>query len=108
MTAGAVATAVVDPAVRDRAALWLGRAGARLPTFAELAAPSTIPEPRLSALRAVDPDRPHPATLFRVHWYNDRIRTCVAATPNHLVLPTALTGVRSPIAIALGCFFPMI
>src|SRR6266446_853371 len=108
MTVGAVLATVVDAAARDRAAQSLGRAGARLPTFSELAAPSSIPESRLSALRSVDPDRPDPANLFRVHWYNDRTRTGFAATPAYLVLPSELTGVRSPIVVALGCFFPMI
>ena len=101
MTVGAVLTTVVDTAARDRAAQSLRRAGARLPTFAELAAPSSIPEPRIAALRSVDPDRPEPANLFRVHWYNDRTRTGLAAPPGHLVLPPELTGVRSPIIVAL-------
>ncbi len=108
MTVGAVLATVVDAAARDRAAQSLRRAGARLPTFSELAAPSSIPEPRIAALRSVDPDRPDPANLFRVHWYNDRTRTGFAATPAYLVLPSELTGVRSPIVVALGCFFPMI
>jgi len=104
----AAVTTVVDAAVRDRAARWLRRAGARLPTFAELAVPSTIPEPRRAAFRSVDPDRADRANLFRVHWYNDRSRTDFAATPSHLVLPSELTGIRSPIVVALGCLFPMI
>jgi len=108
MTVGATLTTVVDTAARDRAAQSLRRTGARLPTFAELAAPSSISQPRIAALRSVDPDRPDPANLFRVHWYNDRTRTGLAATPGHLVLPPELTGVRSPIIVALGCFFPMI
>ncbi len=86
----------------------LGRAGVRLPTFAELAFPSTIPEARVAALRSVDPDRPDPANLFRINWYNDWSRNGFAAHPCHLVFPPALTGVRSPIVMALGCFFPMI
>jgi cysteine synthase len=101
-------TSVADAAERDRAAQWLGRAGARLPSFAELADPSNMPQSRVAALHSVDPDRPDPANLFRVHWYNDRARTGFAATPPHFVLPPELTGVRSPIIVALGCFFPMI
>jgi cysteine synthase len=101
-------TSVFDPATRDRAAQWLRRAGARLPSFAELADPSNMPQSRLAALRSVDPDLPDPANLFRVHWYNDRSRTGFAADPPHFVLPPELTGVRSPIIVALGCFFPMI
>jgi len=105
---GGVVSTIVDRAVRDRAARWLARTGARLPTFAELAEPSRIPEPRRTALRSVDPDRPDPANLFRVHWYNDGTRAGFSATPSHLVFPPSLTGVRSPIVMALGCFFPMI
>jgi cysteine synthase len=101
-------TSVADGAERDRAAQWLGRAGARLPSFAELADPSNMPRSRVAALHSVDPDRPDPANLFRVHWYNDRSRTRFAAIPHHLVLPPELTGVSPPILVALGCFFPMI
>jgi cysteine synthase A len=105
---GAVLTDVVDSAVRDRAALHLGRTAARLPTFAELADPTRIPETCVAALHRVDPDRPDPANLFRIHWYNDRSRTGFAPIPAHLVLRPELTGVSCPIVIALGCFFPMI
>ncbi len=108
MPTDAVVTRVLDPATRDRAAQWLRQAGARLPSFAELADPSKMPQSRIAALCLVDPDRPDPANLFRVHWYNDRSRSGFAATPPHFVLPAELTGVRSPIIVALGCFFPMI
>jgi cysteine synthase len=101
-------TTVFDRGVRDRAALRLGRAGVRLPRFAELADPATIAEARIAALRSVDPDRPDPANLYRVHWHNDRSRRGLAMTPAHLVLPSALTGVRAPIAVMLGNRFPMI
>src|SRR5215469_5013976 len=105
---GAVVTRVVDAALRDRAAQRLGRVGARLPTFAELSQPFAIPEPRRGALRSVDPDQPHPANLFRVHWFNDQSRRDFAATPACLVLPPELTGVPAPVLVVLGCFFPMI
>jgi len=105
---GEVTSTIVDRVMRDRAARWLGRAGVRLSTFAELADPSRIPEARITALRSVDPDRPDPANLFRVHWYNDRARTGFVATPCHLVFQLLLTGVRSPIVVVLGCSFPLI
>jgi cysteine synthase len=108
VTNGAVAARIVDLATRDRAAQWLGRVGARLPSFAKLTDPSSMPQSRLAALRSVDPDVPNPANLFRVHWYNDRDRIGFSATPPHLVLTSELTGVRAPILVALGCFFPMI
>ncbi len=103
-----IAPRVAAPAVRDRAARWLGRSGATLPSFAELARPSRIPAARIAALAGIDPDRPDPANLDRVHWYNDRSRRGLAATPAHLLLPAALTGVRTPIVVALGGFFPLI
>ncbi len=108
MVKDAIVTRVVDATARDRAAQWLGRAGVRLPSFAELADPSNMPQSRVAALRSVDPDRPDPANLFRVHWHNDRCRSGFAAITPHLLLPPELTGVRSPILVALGCFFPMI
>ena len=107
MGEGIVST-IVDCVVRDRAARWLGQTGVRLPTFAELADPSRIPEARRTALRSVDPNHPDPANLFRVHWYNDGARTGFVASPCHLAFPPTLTGVRSPIVVALDCCFPMV
>ena len=104
----AVVTRVLDTTTRDGAAQSLRRAVTRLPSFAELADPSNMPRSRVAALHSVDPDRPDPANLFRVHWHNDRRRSGFAAIPPHLVLPSELTGVCSPILVALGCFFPMI
>jgi cysteine synthase len=108
MTDAEIVTAVVDQAVRDRAAKRLGRAAVRLPTFAELGHPSSIPEARVEALRSVDPDGADAANLFRVNWYNDWSRAGLAAHPCYLSFPPELTGVRAPIVMALGCFFPMI
>src|SRR6516164_1635903 len=105
---GAGMPRMVGRAVRDGAARGLGRGGVRLPTVAELADPSRMREARKIALRPVDPDCPDPANLFRVHWYNDRARTGFVATPCHFVFPPLLTGVRSPVVMVLGCFFPMI
>src|SRR5439155_26376775 len=67
-----------------------------------------MPKSRIGALDTTAPDLPEPANSFRIHWYNARRRSGFAATPPHLVLPPELTGVRSPIVVALGCFFPMI
>jgi cysteine synthase len=101
-------TAIVDRRTRDRAAAFLGSAGIELPSFAELADPRHSDKSRSRAAPQIDPDRPDAANLCRLHWYNDRTRRDLAAVPVHLVFPTALTGVRAPIAMALGCFFPMI
>lgn len=79
-----------------------------LPTFAELAEPSRIPARVKSALGAVDPDEPHPLNLFRVHWHNGQSRRATVDVPEHVVLTRELTGVDTPIAVALGDRFPMI
>jgi cysteine synthase A len=82
--------------------------GVTLPTLSELADPDRIPAPRRAALAGVDPDEPHAANLWRVHWNNDAARTGTVGVPGHLVLPEALTGVKAKIVVALGGRFPMI
>lgn len=79
--------------------------GIVLPTFAELADPTSFDH----ATRVGDADlgSPDARNLWRVHWYNDlaggRVRV-----PEHIVLPTTLTGVDSPIIVVFGDRFPMI
>jgi cysteine synthase len=72
--------------------------GISLPTFAELADPTTFDAGRFA------PDR---RNLWRVHWYNDLAGARVDV-PEHVVLPPSLTGVTSPIVVAFGDRFPMI
>ncbi|HEX7428201.1 MAG TPA: hypothetical protein VF328_14985, partial [Mycobacterium sp.] len=77
-----------------------------LPTWSELAEPGgSGGGPNLSA---IGPDAPDPANLWRVHWFNDANRTRRSEVPSHLVLPTELTGVDSPIVVLIGRRFPMI
>ena len=82
----------------------------RLPTFAHLADPTTISDDIRSGLRSVGRDAAEPSNLFRVHWYNrhDRGVADVADVPEHVVLPSELTGVASPIVVVFGEPFPMI
>ena len=99
---------IADRATYDRAVEHLGRQGIALPSFAQLASPAQIGAQQRAKLAQVDPDAPDAQNLFRVHWYNDSTRTGLAEVPAHVVLPEALTGVRSPIVVALGDRFPMI
>ena len=99
---------IADVAVYGRAASALREAGVLLPTFAQLADPSRIPESMLERLESVDPDAPDPANLFRVHWYNDAARAGQVKVPGYLDLPRSLTGVEARIIVALGERFPMI
>jgi len=101
-------TEIVDREVYDNSVERFRSARIVLPTFAELADPERIPAEVVAALAGVDPDAPDPRNLFRVHWYNDAGRRGRAAVPEHVVLPASLTGVRAPIAVALGDRFPMI
>ncbi len=78
--------------------------GIRLPTFAELADPSTIDHDRLGD---ADPQAADARNLWRVHWYNDLAGGRVDV-PEHVVLPSSLTGVESPIVVVFGDRFPMI
>jgi cysteine synthase len=75
-----------------------------LPTFAQLATPSSIDDSRVGD---ADPHGPDARNLWRNHWYNDLAGRQVPV-PEHVVLPPELTGVASPIIVAFGDRFPMI
>ena len=79
-----------------------------LPTLAQLADPNLIPQRQRAALAGIGPDEPHAANLWRVHWFNDAARNGRTDVPGYLVLPEALTGVKTKIVVALGGRFPMI
>ena len=83
-------------------------ASIRLPKISELANPSTIDAGLREELLDVDPDSPDPRNLFRVHWHNDSTRRGFSDVPEHIVLPSELTGVDAKIVVALGNRFPMI
>ncbi len=78
--------------------------GITLPTFAQLADPTTIPA---DAVGDADRDGPDARNLWRLHWYND-LHGGRVDVPEHVVLPSSLTGVESPIIVVFGDRFPMI
>ena len=108
MSALAVEPAVTDPVILEKAVAHLKRANVHLPTLGQLARPATIPRSVRTAVAEIDPDKPDPLNLFRVHWYNAADRRGIADVPGYLLLPEALTGVRAPILVALGEQFPLI
>ena len=108
MRAGELPREVVDKKAYDGAVRHLRAAGVRLPTFAELADPSSIPAEMAAETARHDPAEPGPANLFRVHWFNGEDGTGTVETPGFVVLGRDLTGVAAPIAVALGDRFPMI
>jgi cysteine synthase len=77
-----------------------------LPTFSELADPTLIAS-ELDPGDA-DADGPDPRNLFRVHWYNRTGGGRLLSVPEHVVFPTALTGVEAPIVALVGNRFPMV
>ncbi|MDQ1400544.1 MAG: cysteine synthase [Acidimicrobiaceae bacterium] len=81
-----------------------------LPTFAQLADPTTIAPGTTAARARVDRNAADPANLWRVHWHNHGLAAHPGLTtvPDHLVLPPSLTGVEAPIVLLLGNRFPLI
>ena len=100
--------AIVDPAVHAATVERFRQGRIPLPTFAQLADPTTIPPAIAAALASVDPDDAHPLNLYRCHWYNDAQRRGLLDVPATIELPPELTGVRARIVLALGRRFPMI
>jgi cysteine synthase len=99
---------IVDHQRRRAAVKCLRAAGVTLPTWSELADPALIPGTATSSLKSVGPDEPSEKNLWRVHWFNNADRRSRASVPGHVVLPQALTGVKSPIVVVMGHRFPMI
>jgi cysteine synthase A len=99
---------MVDRGVYDRTIARFRDNRIALPTFAQLAAPSTIPAAVQAAVGAVSKDEPHALNLFRVHWHNRLDGSGPIDVPEHVELPSALTGVEARIVLAFGNRFPMI
>ena len=99
-----LADSVVDPATLARSVRRFREQGITLPTFAELASPSAATAAKAAG---ADPSAADPRNLWRVHWYDDLSGRQVAV-PDHVVLPSSLTGVASPIVVVFGDRFPMI
>jgi cysteine synthase len=99
---------VVDEAAVERTITRFRERGIKLPTFAELADPSQVDPAVRSALTGIGADDPHPHNLWRVNWHNDASRTGWADVPEHIEIPSSLSGVEARIVLAFGNRFPMI
>jgi cysteine synthase A len=97
---------IVDRTRRRAAIERVRQVGGWLPTWSELADPAKAAN--MPALLQVDPDAPDAANLWRVHWFNGPDRKTLIDIPGHMVLPSELTGVASPIVVLFGRRFPMI
>lgn len=101
-------TELVDGRARAAAVGRARERGTLLPTFAQLAGESGLPEGVAERLKATDPDTADAANLWRVHWFNGADRRSRVEVPDSVTLPKALTGVDAPIVVLLGSRFPMI
>src|SRR3954466_10667583 len=99
-----LADRVIDEQALANSVRRFAEQGITLPTFAELADPSTFDA---TIVAGVDKNAADPKNLWRVHWYND-IAGDRVDVPDHVVLPKSLTGVDSPIIVVFGDRFPMI
>lgn len=104
-------TEIVDATVLEGAVRRFAERGIRLPTFGELANPLDIPAEKLGEIGLFDADRniPDARNLWRVHWHNQLEGDGeFAPLPEHVVVPSEMSGVESPIAVLFGNRFPMI
>jgi cysteine synthase len=99
---------IVDRHVYDRAVAQFGQTGIRLPRISQLADPVASRAEIEAAVQSSDPEAPDARNLFRVHWHNSADGRTLLDVPDHLVLPSELTGVKAKIVVALGNRFPMI
>ena len=100
-----LADRIVDAESIARSVARFRERGIVLPTFAQLADPSSFNQAAL--VGDADPHGPDARNLWRVHWYNDLAGNRVSV-PEHVVLPTELTGVEAPVIVVFGDRFPMI
>ena len=99
-----LADRIVDPKALANSVTRFREQGIVLPTFAQLANPSSV-DPTI--VGDANPQGPDARNLWRVHWYNDLAGNRVKV-PDHVVLPSSLTGVPNPIIVVFGDRFPMI
>lgn len=100
-----LADRVTDEAALQRSVQRFRERGITLPTFAQVADPSSFSH--ADKVGDADHNAADPRNLWRVHWYNDLAGNRVQV-PDHVVLPPSLTGVDSPIIVVFGDRFPMI
>ncbi|MCX5786892.1 MAG: pyridoxal-phosphate dependent enzyme [Elusimicrobia bacterium] len=79
--------------------------GIVIPTFAQMADPSRIPESVKKKLKGVGLWDVDPVNLFRISWKND-VKSGLYGGVNYIELPSELTGVNARIIGLVGKYFP--
>jgi len=78
-----------------------------LPTYAQMADPSLIPEKIKEELKGIARDEVHSRNLFRVGWENEPVESGGGFTGvNYLEIPSEISGVKARIIGLSGKFFP--
>jgi len=103
-----LATDIADDGVYERTVERFSQRRIALPTFAELADPSTIPSARIEPLAGLDRNAPDARNLFRVHWFGRLDGSGPHPLPDLIEIPPELSGVEARIVMLLGNRFPMI
>ena len=79
--------------------------GIIIPTFGQMRRPETAPDSVKARLKTVGLWDVDPANLFRITWKNDP-ETGLFGGPNHLEIPSVITGVKARIVGMVGKYFP--
>jgi cysteine synthase len=79
--------------------------GIVIPTFQQMRHPETAPAAVQARLKTVGLWDVDPANLFRITWKNDP-QSGLFGGPNHLEIPSVITGVKARIIGMVGKFFP--
>ena len=108
MTIGNMSAEIVNQEVYNSMVAYLRERKIRLPTFSQLMSPETIPQEIRERLEDIDPQSSHPLNLYRVHWYNSTTDRSIKSVPEHVILPSSLTGVEAQVVVMFGNSFPMI
>ena len=95
----------VDEKVLEKTVARCRERGILIPTFAQMADPSTIPEPVSKRLAGVGIDELNPVNLFRITWKNNA-ETGFFGGVNALEIPRELTGIRARVIGLIGSRFP--
>jgi len=99
---------IVNDEVYRHAVERFKQSGILLPRISQLADPFAYRQEIEAHVQNADPDSPDSRNLFRVHWHNAADRKSLVEVPEHIVLPSELTGVEAKIVVAIGNRFPMI
>jgi cysteine synthase len=79
--------------------------GIVIPTFNQMRHPETAPAAVQAKLKTIGLWDIDPANLFRITWKNDP-KSGLFGGPNHLEIPSVITGVKARIIGLVGKYFP--